>query len=100
MIRTPRYESIKGGIFGKDCWKIFQLNLHMRFLFIFLIISSFLDAQTPKDCDKLITTGVEYMNQKNYVKSLEFLTRAKAIASQNNMHRQTFLALNNIGANY
>ena len=40
------------------------------------------------------------MNQKNYVKSLEFLTKAKAIAVQNNWHRQTFLALNNIGANY
>ena len=65
-----------------------------------LAISSFLQAQTPKECDKLIITGVEYMNRQDYVKSLELLTKAKAIAKKNKWHKQQFLAINIIGANY
>lgn len=72
----------------------------MRFLFILLILSTFLQAQTPKECDKLIVSGVGYMNRQDYVKSLELLTKAKAMAEKNKWHKQQFLAINNIGANY
>lgn len=40
------------------------------------------------------------MNKKNHAKSLELLTEAKTISEENNWHKQRFLAVNNIGANY
>lgn len=48
----------------------------------------------------MIIEGVKAMNRKDHVKSLEILTEAKSVAEKNNWHKQTFLALNNIGANY
>ena len=59
-----------------------------------------LHAITVKDCDEMIIEGVKAMNRKDHVKSLEILTEARSLAEKNNWHKQVFLALNNIGANY
>ncbi|MFA5418630.1 MAG: tetratricopeptide repeat protein [Bacteroidales bacterium] len=40
------------------------------------------------------------MYNKEHVKSLELLTKAKTIANEKQWHQQSFLAANNIGANY
>lgn len=57
-------------------------------------------AQTTQKCDSLIQTGVAALWKKEYVKSLEVLTSARAMAEKNHWHQQLFLATNNIGANY
>jgi tetratricopeptide (TPR) repeat protein len=57
-------------------------------------------AQTTDDCDSLIKSGVIFMYNKDHVKSLELLTKAKAMADEKKWYRQSFLAMNNIGANY
>lgn len=51
-------------------------------------------------CDTLIKKGIDAMWQKDYVKSLELLTSARNMAEKNRWHKQHFLAINNIGANY
>src|SRR5690606_32344284 len=48
----------------------------------------------------MILEGVQEMNNKNHAKSLELLTEAQSIAQTNDWHKQLFLAVNNIGANY
>lgn len=40
------------------------------------------------------------MSKKDYIKSLELLTEARALAEKNNWHEQLFLANNNIGNTY
>src|SRR5690554_4368830 len=68
---------------------------------VFLVIcTNCLIAQTKEECYKMIVDGVEEMNRKNHVKSLEILTEAKTIAQENEWHKENFLALNNIGLNY
>ncbi len=69
-------------------------------VFFGLFFSGIISAQTLEQCDELIVSGVKEMNKKNHAKSLEFLTEAKAISEENNWHKQRFLAINNIGANY
>ncbi len=48
----------------------------------------------------MIIVGISEMNNKNHARSLEILTKARSIAEENQWHKQTFLAVNNIGANY
>lgn len=72
---------------------------HILFLG-FLLICGFSQSQTIEECDKIIIEGVEEMNKKNHAKSLELLTEAKTMAENNGWHKQLFLAVNNIGANY
>lgn len=69
-------------------------------LLILLAINSLTTVNSRKDCDKLIVAGVEAMNEKDHVKSLELLTRVKATAEEHQWYEQLFLAVNNIGANY
>ncbi|UPT71865.1 MAG: hypothetical protein M0D53_06065 [Flavobacterium sp. JAD_PAG50586_2] len=59
-------------------------------------------AQSVKkeDCDKLIKSGVEALNKNQFTHSIELLTKARAVAKNNDWDYQEFLALNNIGANY
>lgn len=76
------------------------MKLHIRFLIILYFTFRFVHAQNPEDCDKLIKSGIEYMYKKEHVKSLELLTKAETIANENHWHQQSFLAANNIGANY
>lgn len=68
------------------------------FISLFVLLSA--GAQTVEDCDKMIVEGVKEMNNKNHSRSLEILTKAKSIAEENHWHKQKFLAINNIGANY
>lgn len=72
----------------------------MKFILILFLLASIQPINSPDECDKLIRKGVEAMNNKDHVKSLEQLTRARAIAEENNWYEQSFLAINNIGANY
>lgn len=57
-------------------------------------------AQSIQHCDSLIRQGVEAMQRSEHVKSLELLTQARNLAKKNHWHKQEFLAINNIGANY
>ncbi len=70
------------------------------FLLLIIGVHMNLHAITVKDCDEMIIEGVKAMNRKDHVKSLEILTEARSLAEKNNWHKQVFLALNNIGANY
>ena len=51
-------------------------------------------------CDLLIKSGVVAMQHNLHTKSLRLLTQAREIAQNNHWHKQKFLAINNIGANY
>lgn len=71
-------------------------------LLAILVLAFALQAQqSPKAmCDSIIVRGVRLMQEGDHVQSLELLVRARAMARENNWHKQRFLALNNIGANY
>src|SRR5690606_28417379 len=64
------------------------------------MICVFSKAQTVEECDKILVEAVEKMNHKNHARSLELLTEVKTMAENNQWHKQLFLAINNIGANY
>lgn len=76
----------------------FYKSLIYIFFLLFLPFQAF--AITPKDCEKMIIEGVEAMNKKEFVKSLQILSKTKKIAQDNRWYREEFLAVNNIGANY
>ncbi len=69
-------------------------------LLISFLAVFFCRAQTAKECHEMIIVGISEMNNKNHARSLEILTKARSIAEENQWHKQTFLAVNNIGANY
>ncbi|MFT3794763.1 tetratricopeptide repeat protein [Flavobacterium sp.] len=76
-----------------------------HFLFRCLVACCFLmglcsHAQPMQSCDSLIKVGVEAMQRNQYIQSLELLTQARNMAAKNHWHKQEFLAINNIGANY
>lgn len=73
---------------------------NIGYIFLFLLITSSLTAQTKEETYQMIVEGIGEMNLKNHTKSLEILTEAKTIAEANKWHRENFLALNNIGLNY
>lgn len=83
---------------------MFTSNWQFRhWLFGVLLSLSFinpLEANTIEKCDSLITAGVEALNKNQYIHSLELLTQARSLSEKNRWHKQTFLAINNIGANY
>jgi len=83
---------------------MFTCNRQFRYWF-FSILLSFLfitpsKANTIEKCDSLIAAGVDALNNNQYIKSLELLTQARTLAEKNRLHKQRFLAINNIGANY
>ena len=83
---------------------MFTSNRQFRHCFFsvvlcFLFITSS-KANTIEKCDSLITAGVDALNKNQYIKSLEFLTQARTLAEKKRWHKQSFLAINNIGANY
>jgi len=65
-----------------------------------LCFTSKIGAQNIQHCDSLIRSGVLAMQSSEHVKSLELLTQARSLAQKNQWHKQEFLAINNIGANY
>lgn len=73
---------------------------NIGYIFLFLLITSSLTAQTKEETYQMIVEGIGEMNLKNHTKSLEILTEAKTIAEANKWHRENFLVLNNIGLNY
>lgn len=78
-------------------------SLYCRTLFIasILLLPILLFASpSQKQCDALISKGIDAMWQKDHVRSLELLTRARDMAEANRWYKQQFLAINNIGANY
>lgn len=83
---------------------MFTNNKRFRYWFFSILLSLFFiipsKANTIAKCDSLITAGVNALNKNQYIKSLEFLTQARTLAEKNRWHKQSFLAINNIGANY
>lgn len=69
-------------------------------LFAFLFIQNISMAQLKPSCDSLIKVGVNQFSERNHLASLENLIKAFVMAKENRWHDQSFLALNNIGANY
>ncbi|OAB78655.1 tetratricopeptide repeat protein [Cochleicola gelatinilyticus] len=57
-------------------------------------------AQTPSQVDSLLLKAVLAREQKQFTESLEYLTKARAIAEEQQWYKQEFLAINNIGAYY
>lgn len=83
---------------------MFTSNKQLRHWF-FSVVLCFLfitpsRANTLEKCDSLVAAGVEALNKNQYIKSLELLTQARTLAEKNRWHKQNFLAINNIGANY
>lgn len=80
------------------------MNNYNRFLFLvlfFCLITNLSFASTPRQkCDKLIEVGFEAMDNGNYPKALEYLTRAQLMAEKQNMYSQIFETKNNIGIIY
>lgn len=82
---------------------MFEPKSHFLFaycLWAWLFFAGSLAAQPQSVCDSLVKTGVEAMQRNEYVHSLELLTQARNMAEKNHWHKQEFLAINNIGANY
>jgi Flp pilus assembly protein TadD len=67
-------------------------------IFLFLIINA--QEETRPECDILIQQAIEAMHQNKHAKSLEILTKVQKIAQEKGWHKELFLTLNNIGANY
>lgn len=72
----------------------------LSLLLIGLLVFTGAAAQSITQCDTLIMRGVVAMQRSQHVKSLEWLTQARTMAEKNHWHKQEFLAINNIGANY
>lgn len=70
------------------------------FFVSFLFLGQTFNAMTIEDCNKKIAVAVEALNKKEHVKSLEILNLIQKVAHDNQWHKQEFLAINNIGANY
>lgn len=83
---------------------MFTSSRQFRHWFFGVVIGLFfvypLKANTIEKCDSLIAAGVEALNKNQYIHSLELLTQARTLSEKNRWHKQTFLAINNIGANY
>jgi len=83
---------------------MFTSNRRFRYCFFSIVLCLFFiapaNANTIEKCDSLIASGVEALNKNQYIKSLELLTQARALSEKNRWHKQHFLAINNIGANY
>lgn len=71
-----------------------------RWVFLFFLSLVLAPGIAQEESDTLLRQAVESMFQKDYSRSLELLARAKTLAVENNWHKQHFLALNNMGANY
>ena len=72
----------------------------LTFMVLLCLFISKTNAAVTDRCDKLIKNGVEAMGRNENIRSLELLTQALVIAEKNHWHKQQFLAINNIGANY
>lgn len=57
-------------------------------------------AQRAARLDSLLLLGVEARSNREYQTSLELLTTVQTLAEENQLYKQQFLAINNIGANY
>lgn len=75
-------------------------NRYLFVLFVCLLLVGNVNGQSIRKCDSIIVAGVEAMQRSEHVKSLELLTQARTMAEKNHWHKQEFLAINNIGANY
>lgn len=69
-------------------------------IFLFLLFGPFLLAQSTAELDSLLLQGINARSNKEYSRSLELLTKVRTVAEENQWHKQQFLAINNIGANY
>ena len=70
-----------------------------------IILSLFIGLYTflsfsQESSRELIVKGVDSMMEGHYVKSLELLKKARAIAKEENDYVNQFVAINNIGLNY
>ena len=72
----------------------------MKWICAFVLMFCVTHAQTVADCDSLIASGIREMQKGEHARSLEMLTRAASVSQERGWHKQHFLALNNIGANY
>lgn len=71
------------------------------FTIVFCLIANLSVAITPaQNCGQLIKIGFEAMDNGDYPKALEYLTRAQLIAEKHNMYDKLFEAKNNIGIIY
>ncbi|WP_289045241.1 tetratricopeptide repeat protein [uncultured Olleya sp.] len=67
---------------------------------LIFFVSTLMFSQNIETLDTLIVKGIKARDNKDYTLSLEILTKVRTVAEDNKWHKQQFLALNNIGANY
>lgn len=72
----------------------------MRLILICLLLCIHFVSSSQERERTLIEQGVEAMQAKDHEKSLSLLVEAKTLALQNKNHKELYLAINNIGANY
>lgn len=73
----------------------------LKYLILLFCFTISIQAAEPKEeCDKLIATGIDALYNREFSKSLEFLTKAKIIAEGQRWPKQQFLIRNNIALNY
>jgi len=70
----------------------------MKFLLIALLFT--IQTNSIEHCNILIEKGKLAFANKEYAKSLELLTEAKSIATENHWHKQTYVATTCIGIGY
>jgi len=81
-------------------FKWFVIKSICTILIIAFLTSTGSHATDRNQCDSIIKRGVELMQKKQHVKSLELLINARTMAEQHDWYKQLFLAQNNIGNNY
>ncbi len=69
-------------------------------LFLFLHLPVLLIATPVDDCGKLTEDAIVAAEQKDFITSLDLLSKAKFIAEENNLYLQQFWILTNMGINY
>lgn len=72
----------------------------MRSIFIALFLLISVQQETKQECVEYIQTAIEAMHKQEHTKSLELLIKVQKIAKEKGWHKELFLSLNNIGANY
>lgn len=72
----------------------------MKSIFIALFLLINVQQETKQECDAYIQTAIEAMHKQEHTKSLELLIKVQKIAQEKGWHKELFLSLNNIGANY
>lgn len=72
----------------------------MKYLLVLLLSLVPIQEKSIEQCNEMIQKGITAMHNKEHSVSLELLIEAQNLAKEKGWHKELFLAINNIGANY